>query len=126
LAQYWGKQDLEPIEHILSMMYKVVFLVGVLAGCVAAFFPEQFLSIYTGDPQVIKAGAEYLRVLAPSYLMFGITSSTIGVLRSVHTVRIAMAVYLSPFRSTCFSTGCSSSGTWVRRAWRYREPPSAR
>lgn len=94
VAQYWGKGEIEPIKRIVAIMYRVVLALALLVFCVAAFLPERFMSIYTTDPAVIAAGAQYLRILAPAYLLFGLASATVSMLRGVRTVRIAIVVYL--------------------------------
>lgn len=75
IAQYWGKKDIEKIHKTTGMMLQLSFLFTFLFAMVSILFPQKCLSIYSNDQVVITRGAQYLRVVAPSYLFFGINVS---------------------------------------------------
>lgn len=72
IAQYWGKKDYEKIHKSTGMMLQLAFAFTFIFAVVSMMFPEFCLSIYSKDTEVVKRGAQYLRVVAPSYLFFGI------------------------------------------------------
>lgn len=41
-------------------------------GLAAALFPHAWLGLFTGDPDVVAAGASYLRLVGPAYGFFGL------------------------------------------------------
>lgn len=95
IAQYWGKRDIKTIRRIFAIIYKFSLVLGLLFGLTAFFFPEAVMSIYTKDRAVIEQGVSYLRIVAPCYLFYCITSPTLLMLRSVHTVSIALVVNIT-------------------------------
>ncbi len=94
LSQYWGKGDTKSMGHILSIMYWVSMLLAMIF-CVSAFcFPEQIITLFIPDAEVVAVGAKYLKILAFSYLGMGISNVILMTLRSVGTVKISVVVYL--------------------------------
>lgn len=93
ISQYWGKEDVNSIHKILSIMYRVCVSITVLFIFIAMVLPAEFMSIYTTDKRVIEAGADYLRIVSIGYIFYALTNSTIMILRSVKTVKISLIVY---------------------------------
>lgn len=89
-SQYWGKKDLEPIKVIITMVIRFAMAFGLLLTIIVFFFPEQVMTIFTKDTEVIKSGADYLRIIAFSYFFFAFTSTFYGTIRSVEIVKIAV------------------------------------
>lgn len=75
IAQYWGKKDIDRIHKTTGMMLGLSFTFTTIFAFVSICFPEWCLSIYSNDQEVIQRGAQYLRVVAPSYLFFGVNVS---------------------------------------------------
>lgn len=93
ISQYWGKKDKNSINKILSIMYRVCFLITFIFIFIAMFLPQYFMKIFTTDKAVISAGSDYLRIVAIGYIFYAITNCTIMILRSIKTVRISLIVY---------------------------------
>jgi putative MATE family efflux protein len=91
-AQFWGKGDVESIRHVLGISLAVSLLVGALFTLVAIFIPETVMGFYTVDPEVIRLGASYLRIVGLSYMMVAVVTSYIAILRSVTLVKLAAFV----------------------------------
>ncbi|MGL5346589.1 MAG: MATE family efflux transporter [Peptostreptococcaceae bacterium] len=92
-SQYYGKKDIKSIHRIISIMYRVCFVITMIFIGIAVFIPRQFISIFTTDTAVIELGVKYLRTVSIGYIFYSITNCTIMVLRSVKTVKISMIVY---------------------------------
>lgn len=75
IAQYWGKKDLDKIHRTTGMMLQLSLCFTLLFAAVSILFPEFCLSIYSKDQEVISRGAGYLRMVAPSYIFFGVNVS---------------------------------------------------
>lgn len=89
-AQFWGKKDKEAIHQILVYTYRMTAAIACVITMAAICFPRQIMRLFTKDAAVITMGADYLRIVAWSYLFFAATTVTLCVLRAVHIVRIAM------------------------------------
>jgi putative MATE family efflux protein len=89
-AQFWGKQEVEPVRKVLGMSILVSSGIGLVFALAATLIPEAVLGFYTNDVEVIGIGARYLRIVGLSYIPVALTTSYIAVLRSVQFVRITV------------------------------------
>lgn len=94
-AQYWGKGDTKTIEKILAMGIRAAVTVTVIFTIAALTVPELLMKIFTSDPLVIAEGVKYLRIVAFSYVLMGITQVYLYIMRSVERVVVATVVYLA-------------------------------
>ncbi len=93
-AQYWGKGDRKAIEKILALGMKAAIAVTAIFMIAALVIPGLLMRIFTNDPAVIDQGILYLRIVAFSYILMGITQVYLYVMRSVERVVVATVVYL--------------------------------
>src|SRR5512138_1401314 len=91
-AQFWGRRDTEQIRRVLGICLTSAVSVAALFSCAAVFLPERLMGFYTADPQVIKLGSEYLRIVGLSYIFTAVTVSYSSVLRSITRVALPMIV----------------------------------
>jgi len=91
-AQYWGKGDTENIRKVLGICLVLAISVAALFTLAATLIPERLMSFYTEDPEVIKLGSEYLRIVGLSYVLMAISVSYISVLRSITQVSMTVIV----------------------------------
>jgi putative MATE family efflux protein len=89
-AQFWGKQELEPIRKVLGMSILVSCTIGLVFALSATLMPRAVLGFYTNDAAVIGIGEQYLSIVGLSYIPVALTTSYIAVLRSVQFVRITV------------------------------------
>lgn len=94
-AQYWGKGDKKTIERILAMGMRMAIAVTLLFTLASLLIPGSLIRIFTNEPEVIKEGIKYLRIVSLSYIPAGITDVYLYIMRSVERIRVATAVYLS-------------------------------
>lgn len=87
-AQYFGKEDRENINKVLSLAYILGVILSLIALMIALFFPKVFMMIFTTDIRVIEKGITYLKISSLSYIFFSITIISSSVLRSVKKVKI--------------------------------------
>ena len=69
-------------------------LVTAFFTVAALSIPDLLMRIFTNDSTVIEQGAMYLRIVAFSYVLMGITQGYLYVMRSVERVVVATVVYL--------------------------------
>ncbi|MFT3892540.1 MAG: MATE family efflux transporter [Anaerolineales bacterium] len=91
-AQYWGKGDEASIRKVLGICLTLAISVAVLFSLAALFIPEKLMRFYTNDPEVIRLGSEYLRIVGLSYVFMAVSVSYISVLRSITQVTMATIV----------------------------------
>lgn len=91
-AQFWGKGDIEQIHHVLGICLTIAISTGALFSLAALFMPERLMGFYTEDPEVIKLGSDYLRIVGLSYVFTAITISYGSVLRSITQVTLVLIV----------------------------------
>lgn len=85
-AQYWGKGDVKSIEKIAPTGLKIILFLGGGVMLAAWLIPEALMAILTSDAKLIPLGADYLRMVAPSYFLVGITQVYFALLKNTgHT-----------------------------------------
>lgn len=89
-AQFWGKQELDPIRKVLGMSILFTSGIALLFTFAAVLIPETILGFYTKDAEVIRIGSSYLRIVGFTYVPVALATSYIAVLRSIHLVRITV------------------------------------
>jgi putative MATE family efflux protein len=89
-AQYWGANNKKAVRDVFAFMYRIVAFISIFFALSAFFLAENILSFMIQDPEVIAKGVEYLNIISIGYLFFGFASSTVGLLRSTGTVKIAV------------------------------------
>lgn len=93
-SQYWGKKDKDTIEKILALGMKAAVFVTAIFTVISFLMPAVLLRIFTNETGVIQQGVVYLRIIALSFIITGITQTYLLVMRSVERVMVATIVYL--------------------------------
>lgn len=96
-AQYWGKRDVDSIERILGITMKIAILAGVVVTAVGLLIPEQVISLFNRDPEVVAQGASYLRIISLAFVLNAFTVVFLNVNRSVENVNISLITTLISF-----------------------------
>lgn len=91
-AQYWGKGDAESIRKVLGLCLMLTSFVAGLFTLAATLIPETLMSFYTEDPEVIRLGSEYLRIVGLSYVLMAVSVTFISILRSIRQVTMTVIV----------------------------------
>lgn len=89
-AQYWGKRDSESAKKICAVGTAFSLSVAVLLTALCLSTPKFVISLFTDIPEIARVGAEYLKILAPSFPLFCITQALTAAMRSVENVKISM------------------------------------
>lgn len=80
-AQYLGKGDRKTAENLLAMCLRLNVAVAAVFFAGAFFAPRALMGFYTGDPELIRMGAGYLKIAAWSYLLSAISQAYLCVMR---------------------------------------------
>lgn len=98
-AQYYGKGDYKAINIVEGIALKLSITVSTIMFIVAEFFPRAFMYIYTNDAELIDLGAQYLRVVAFSFLFWSVTEIYKAVLKSV--TRVTVCTVMNAITFSC-------------------------
>ena len=91
VAQYWGKRRTDSIKDILSIAIRLELLIGVIFSSVMLLAPSGVMTLMSTDADVVRLGAEYLRICAPVYLIHGITNAMISSFSALELVQFVVA-----------------------------------
>ena len=91
-SQYWGKKDSETIGRIFGIGLLISLSCSLAAFAGAFFAPQWLIRFWTNVPELIEAGALYLRFAAWSYLFAGITQPYLAVMKSCERVKLSTAI----------------------------------
>lgn len=101
-AQYWGKGDLQPIRAIQGIAMRFSLIISFCFSAAAFFAPQWMMKLFTNDAELIAIGAEYLRVMAVTYLCWGIIEVYLAILRSIGRVTVSMILNVMAFTLNIF------------------------
>jgi putative MATE family efflux protein len=91
-AQFWGSRNLKNVHKVLGVTLCLALFFGCIFTLVSLIFPGFLLRLYSNDERVIDLGSQYLRILAPSFLMLSVTYVFSAALRSTGNVKLPMLV----------------------------------
>ncbi|MCD7724663.1 MAG: MATE family efflux transporter [Clostridiales bacterium] len=101
-AQYWGKQDLQAIHVIEGIALRFSILISLCFSAAAFFAPRLMMRVFTNDAELIAIGADYLRIMAVTYLCWGVTEVYLALLRSIGRVTVSMTLNILAFTLNIF------------------------
>ncbi|MBN8582757.1 MAG: MATE family efflux transporter [Anaerolineae bacterium] len=94
-AQFWGKQEIEPIRKVLGMSILTASAIALLFTLAATLIPHTVLGFYTNDTEVIDIGVSYLSIVGFSYIPVAIATSYVATMRSIHLVKLTVIATVS-------------------------------
>lgn len=97
-AQYFGAKDMDTVRRVFDMLLQLLIVLGAIFSVLTLLFPEQIMSIYVpGKTEIIKLGAQYLRVTAFIFIPHGIALVMSNVARSVGNAKLGLYVAILSF-----------------------------
>lgn len=96
-AQYYGKGEWEPVRAIEGIAMRISLTASVVFAIAAVTVPEPMMKVFTNDGELIRLGAEYLRIVSIAYLCWGIIEVYLSILRSVGKAVITMSLNVLAF-----------------------------
>lgn len=100
-SQYWGQKRTAPIKQLGRAALTVGAGVGVLLFVLTGLMPHRIVGLFTPSEAIIAQGVEYVRIVRYSYLLFGVSSVLLSLLRCVEVVKIAMGTSLAALVINC-------------------------
>ena len=91
VGQNLGSQQVERAKRTVLYSALIVATVLGLLSFVAVFFAEPITAAFIpGEPNVIAIGADYLRIIGPTFLFIGVFQVVQGAFRGSGSTRLAM------------------------------------
>ncbi len=101
VAQFWGKKDTTNIRKTIALSTWLSIIPCVIFTCLAIFAPEFLMRIFSSDTKVIADGCDYLRIIALSYIPYGISLTISGSVRTIERPTLPLVVsIISLFTNT--------------------------
>lgn len=97
IAQYWGKGNVDVVRRIMGISLRFIAIAAIGFSIVCMLIPEQIMGLFSSEQPVIDEGVRYLRVVAWSYLFFGMSNCYLTSLRAVEKVKVSTLIYLVSF-----------------------------
>lgn len=90
IAQFWGKKDINGIRKSFGLMTLIAAFAAVVFTLLGLFIPYKMIGLYSPDPQVVKIGGDYLRIVCLSYIPTAISFSITLSLRCTERVKLPL------------------------------------
>ena len=87
-AQYWGKGDIASIEKLLGYIYKLALVFFALTLIV----PGAVIRIFTDEPEIVRYGISYLRVISFSCVLMSLASIELSIMKNIGQVKEATVI----------------------------------
>lgn len=92
-AQYWGKNDRKVLDELFGGSVRISLLVSLVFFTGCFFFPDKLMKIFASDAELVRLGAEYLKIAAWSYLITGVSQCYLAIMRVSENA--AMSAWIS-------------------------------
>ncbi len=90
ITQYSGLKDYKGIKRTIFINLSFAMGLALFFGLATLLFPEYIMTFLSGDPEVIKEGAVYLKWMSLGYILSGITLSVSYILKNLEFARITL------------------------------------
>ncbi|SDX91703.1 MATE family efflux transporter [Halobellus clavatus] len=91
-GQNIGAQKPERAGMAADFAAKWTLIILSAVGALTLFFPRTIIAIFTNDPEVITVGADFLRLVAPTFGFIGVMRAYSGSFRGAGKTLIAAAI----------------------------------
>ena len=92
IAQYWGKGDKRAVQSVMGIGLKVSLVFTAALALAALLFPATIMTLFTGENELIRVGAGYLRVIAVTFILQSITQIYECSMRSIGRAGVATTI----------------------------------
>lgn len=92
LAQYWGKQDIPHLQHILGLTLSITVIMGTIFTAGVLCFPHELLQLFHAEADVMELGVQYMTLMVFSYLILSVTYPLNFCFRNIGKAHVSMAV----------------------------------
>lgn len=101
-SQYYGDRDIHQVRRYLSITLQLVTLFSFVFSLVSLLWPSQIMRLLIPDKEVIYYGTGYLKLIALTFVMTGISQAFNTVLRSCNRAYEPLLVSIIAFFTNVF------------------------
>lgn len=91
-AQYWGKGDKDTVGKVFALIMRYAVVISAIFFVLALLIPEQLMLIFTNETELIRIGADYIRLASVSYLLTGITQCYLCIMKTTGQAKESAAI----------------------------------
>lgn len=92
ISQYWGKKDYLNVRRFLGMAIRYALVIGIVFTVGAYFFAEQLIGIFTREQELIRIGADYLRIVCFSYILTAVLRCFLMIMKISGHVKLSVCI----------------------------------
>ncbi|PYG87947.1 putative MATE family efflux protein [Ruminiclostridium sufflavum DSM 19573] len=81
-SQFWGKKDVRSLHKVIGFSLTAAVAVAVIFSFAAIALPRYIVGVFTSNPEVLEAGATYLRIKGLSYVAAAVGTCYIALMKS--------------------------------------------
>ena len=96
-SRFWGARDFVSLKKVITVAMRFGILLALLFTVVNIAVPEQIMSLYSKETEVILEGAIYLRWSTITFLLTGLSTVATNIMRSVGLTHIPFIASISAF-----------------------------
>lgn len=90
VAQYMGKGDDRNTKRFFAMGIRYAFGISLVFFLLAFCIPDKLMRLFTPEQELIRIGAEYLRIVSFSYLFMGLAQPYLMIMRNSGRVKTSL------------------------------------
>lgn len=103
-SQFWGAGDIPRMRHSMGLALSLSLLVSMLFSLAGMLFPRAIIACFLRPGESFELAVGYLRIVAPGYLLMGITIVYASCLKAGEKTYIPMLAGLASIAvNTCFN-----------------------
>ena len=106
ISQYWGKQDRETINRVIGISFWVAGLISLVVALALGIMPEQFLSLFGKDKELVVLAARYGRIAGFSFFINSFSMVYMAAYRAMENPKLGMYILIA-------SMTCNTFLNWV-------------
>ncbi len=91
-SQYWGAKNTKALHQMMGIMMIFGLAFSLIMLTLVLLFPINIMRLFSKDSLVIAYGVEYLRILAPTFILSAITFLYAYVSRSIHMTKYPLYI----------------------------------
>lgn len=92
IAQYYGKNDFTAINKIISITVTLALIFTLIWTYIILAFPEYIMRIFINDNKIVVNGVRYLKIIGWTYLLYGINSTLVLILRNLRIIKFTLLI----------------------------------
>lgn len=100
-SQYWGQGRTAPIKQLGKAALCAGAFLGLLLFVLTSLFPYQIVGLFSQSADIVEQGVQYLSIVRWTYLLFGVSTTLLALLRTVEIVRISTVVSAVALVTNC-------------------------